>query len=482
MGPTVAELLASLPQDEPDAARLIASGPTSAARVAELFEQLSLRPAPLGAFSRFWSLGALQAKLALAYLTYYIRNWFRSPEKKTQQLLETNLRAVLCTLETMGYMRGAVMKVGQVLATFPEMLPDQFAELLGKLHFEAPPMHYSLIREQLENELGRDPQEVFASFDEEAFAAASLGQVHRARLPSVEEVAVKVQYPGIARTIRADVGNLRRLLFPLRLSKDWDSLNAQFADVQAVLESETNYEHEAASLREAHAAFREDDGVIIPRVYEQFSTRRVLTMDYIPGESFTAMLARNPSPGLRNEFGARLLRAGMRLFFSRRLLYSDFNPGNVLFCDDGQLGLIDFGGLRRYNDAEWDLIGRQGHQAMASDDREQVLAYVQRSLTFTDEEMKTRSDIVDLVLEWAHFYWQPLRTEGPFDYGDPAYFGRSIALWTRAAKARCLRQQPSNVLVHRCNFELLSLLYRLRAKIDAKRIYEEEVQATGWPD
>ncbi len=87
--------------------------------------------------------------------------------------------------------------------------------------------------------------------------------------------------------------------------------------------------------------------MIVPRVYEQFSTRRVLTMQYIDGESFAAFLASNPPQEIRNQFGARLLRASMRLFFGHRLLYSDFNPGNVLFCEDGQLGLIDFGGLRR---------------------------------------------------------------------------------------------------------------------------------------
>jgi len=336
MGPTVAELLASLPQDEPDAARLIASGPTSAARIAELFEQLSLRPAPVGAFSRFWSLGALQTKLALAYLTYYIRNWFRSPEKKTQQLLKTNLRAALCTLETMGYMRGAVMKVGQVLATFPEMLPDQFAELLGKLHFEAPPMHYSLIREQLENELGRDPQEVFASFDEEAFAAASLGQVHRARLKSGQEVAVKIQYPGIARTIRQDIRNLFFFMLPARLSRDWENIKEQFEDLRIRLERETDYEQEAAMQAKVRALFREDDDIVVPRVFPEHSTARVLTMDYLEGRTLDEFVATNPSQALRNEFARKILRAWYRMMYAGRLLYADIHPGNTLFLDDGR--------------------------------------------------------------------------------------------------------------------------------------------------
>ena len=264
MTPTIAELLAALPKDEPVSPHRPADD-----RLQQIFEQLALRPVPVGSLQRFWSLGGLQARLALAYFAWYVRTWFRSADQNQQQLLETNLRSALQTLAAMGYLRGAVMKLGQALAMFPQLVPDEFTELLGKLHFEAPPMHYSLVREQLADELGGDPEEVFASFDPDAFAAASLGQVHRAVLPSGEEVAVKVQYPGIARTIRADIANLRRLLFPLRLSADWDSLNAQFGEVQTVLESETDYEQEAASLREARSAFREDDGILVPRVFDR---------------------------------------------------------------------------------------------------------------------------------------------------------------------------------------------------------------------
>jgi predicted unusual protein kinase regulating ubiquinone biosynthesis (AarF/ABC1/UbiB family) len=474
MTPAITELLAAWPQDEPSSS----TRPTDD-RLKEIFEQLTRRPVPTGSWQRLWTLGGLQARLALAYLAWYMRTWFHSPDQKQQQLLETNLRSALQTLEAMGYLRGAVMKVGQALALLPELVPDEFADLLGRLHFEAPPMHYSLVREQLAGELGGDPEEVFASFEPDAFAAASLGQVHRACLPTREQVAVKVQYPGIARTIRTDITNLRRLLFPLRLSTDWDSLNAQFGEVQAVLESETDYEQEAAFLREARAAFREAEGIVVPRVYEQYSTRRVLTMDYVAGDHIQAFLAGNPSQELRNHFGERILRASLRLYLSRRMLYSDFNPGNLLFRKDGRLGWIDFGGLRRFDDAEWALL-REAHEAMRSTDRGQVLAYIQRSLMFTDQEMQSRASIVEFVEEWAKFYWEPLRTASPFDYGDPAFVNRGIGLWKRAAEVRVIRQQPVNVFMHRCNFELVALLYRLRSRVDCRRIYDEELAASGW--
>src|SRR5262249_25460656 len=150
--------------------------------------------------------------------------------------------------DSMGYLRGAVMKVGQTLANFPDIVPREFVETLDRLYFDAPPMHWSLLREMVCNELGDEPEQLFASFEKRAFAAASLGQVHRAQLKPGEDVAIKIQYPGIARTIREDFRNFFLFLLPGRLGKDWEHTKAQFDDLRMRLERETDYEAEAAVL------------------------------------------------------------------------------------------------------------------------------------------------------------------------------------------------------------------------------------------
>src|SRR5213076_1017527 len=123
-----------------------------------------------------------------------------------------------------------------------DIVPREFVETLDQLHFDAPPMHWSLLREMVHNELGDDPETLFASFEKRAFAAASLGQVHRARLKTGEEAAVKIQYPGIARTIREDFRNLFLFLLPGRLGKDWENTKDQCNDLCMRLERETDYE------------------------------------------------------------------------------------------------------------------------------------------------------------------------------------------------------------------------------------------------
>jgi predicted unusual protein kinase regulating ubiquinone biosynthesis (AarF/ABC1/UbiB family) len=208
----------------------------------------------------------------------------------------------------MSYLRGAVMKIGQTVANFPDIVPHSFVDTLEHLHSEAPPMHWSLLREMVHNELGDDPDKLFASFEQRAFAAASLGQVHRARLKSGEEVAVKIQYPGIGRTICEDFRNFFLLLLPGRLGKDWENTKDQFNDLRVRLERETDYEAEAATLTRVRPLFRDADGIVVPRVYPQHSTARVLTMDRLDGVHLDEYLARNPSQEDRNEFARKLIR------------------------------------------------------------------------------------------------------------------------------------------------------------------------------
>jgi predicted unusual protein kinase regulating ubiquinone biosynthesis (AarF/ABC1/UbiB family) len=186
MSTNLTELIAALPEEEAEATPLAAGLP-------ELLSRTSLRPVPVGRFQRLRALGTLQAKIAAAYLFHWLRGWFKTAAENDRLLAELHWRTALRMLDSMSYLRGAVMKVGQTLANFPDIAPREFVETLERLHFDAPPMHWSLLAEMVRSELGDDPENLFEAFDHRAFAAASLGQVHRARLPGGEEVAVKIQ-------------------------------------------------------------------------------------------------------------------------------------------------------------------------------------------------------------------------------------------------------------------------------------------------
>ncbi len=171
MEPHIADLLDALPDEMKDL-----QGGERGASLAGLLGELGGRPLPVGRFHRARIVGTLQAKLAVAYLAYWIRTSYKGVAAKQQRLNESRLKAALELLSSMSYLRGVVMKIGQLLANYPHIAPEEFAAVLGHLHFEAPPMHFSLLREFVRNELGGDPEDLFDEFEPQAFAAASLGK------------------------------------------------------------------------------------------------------------------------------------------------------------------------------------------------------------------------------------------------------------------------------------------------------------------
>jgi len=380
-------------------------------------------------------------------------------------------------LDSMSYLRGAAMKVGQTLASFPDIVPREFVETLEQLQFRAPPMHWSLLREMVHNELGDDPENLFASFEKQAFAAASLGQVHRARLKSGEEVAVKIQYPGIARTIRDDFRNLLLFLLPARLGRDWEITKEQFDDLRLRLERETDYEREAAMLERARSLFREDDGIIVPRVFRQYSSARVLTMERLPGVHLDRFLATHPSQEVRDQFALKMIRAWYRMMFAGRMLYADIHPGNFLFTDEGGLGVIDFGFMIELDETLWELF-RHMDRALTTGRRDDRVAAMKEWCWVGDDAAE--QDRLKLLEEFADWTWKGRYCGGAFDFGDEADFRRGVDLFAQMLRKRYSRARPCTPAMTRHNFGWRSILYRLRAKIDIAPVAEEEVRAAGW--
>jgi predicted unusual protein kinase regulating ubiquinone biosynthesis (AarF/ABC1/UbiB family) len=466
MPPSVSELLHVLPEMD-----------DAAAETAELMPGTMMRPVPVGRWRRLRLLGTLQAKIGAAYLFYWLRGWFQSADQREQMLAATHWQTALRLLDSMGYLRGAVMKVGQTLANFPDIAPRAFVETLDQLHFDAPPLHWSLLREMVHNELGDDPKNLFLSFDKRAFAAASLGQVHRAQLLSGEDVAVKIQYPGIARSVREEFRNFFLFLLPGRLNKDWQNTEEQFDDLRARIERETNYAAEAAVQEKVRSLFHEDDGIVVPRVYPQHSTSRILTMDFLKGVHIDQFLERGPSQEERNQIAEKIVRAWARMLYAGRLSYADMHPGNFLVLDDGRLGVLDFGFVIDHTNEEWRLI-ELVDRAMTTGRHEDRIAAVKEWNFIRDDPAD--ADRLRLCEQFTDWCWLANRSAEPFDFGDEGYLRHGIDLFTEMIRKRYNRSRPSTPAVARLNFGVRCLLYRLKAKIHVQPIAEDEVKATGW--
>jgi predicted unusual protein kinase regulating ubiquinone biosynthesis (AarF/ABC1/UbiB family) len=463
---SLSEVLSALPADweQDDASREALS---------RLAADLSARPVPLGAFRRFRSLGTLSVKVAFAYLAWWLRAGFAEPEARERGRNEVQLRSALEVLRTMGYLRGVMSKFGQLMANYPTVAPERFADIVGKLHFEAPPMHFSLLREQVRAELGKEPQDLFAEFETTAFAAASLGQVHRARLKDGRRVAVKIQYPSIGRTIRDDFRAFSAIVAPMRLSADWTNLKDQWEHMRRMVEEETDYEREAQWLRTARSAFSDEDEIVVPRVHPEYSTRRVLTMDYLDGRHVRAFMASQPSQDVRNRHGLQIFLATMRLWYRARMIYADPHPGNFLFLPDGRLGLIDFGCCHALTDEEWEFLYESERVSALDAWSGPLRRWYARGIEL-DEESQVGEDRMKLLQDYTGWLWEPFQGIEPFDFSSEEYLRRGMHLMGEMFRRRYVRSKPVNIWLTRLFFGTRAMAYRLQARVAVRCLLDRE--------
>src|SRR5919199_1120714 len=243
---------------------------------------------PTGRVARTAKVGTVIGSQGARYAGTRAANVVRSKERATEKLDKRHLEAAERMVDTLGTMKGAAMKIGQ-LASFidTEFLPPEYRELyqekLGSLRTSAPPMPWKKVRTVLDDEWGADVEELFDEFEEEAAAAASIGQVHRAVLPDGRSVAVKIQYPGIAKALRADMQNAGMIL---RLAKALaPGLDAKAAaeELKARVLEELDYEYEAQNQRTFARAYRGHPFIYVPDVISRLTTERVLVTEWVDG-------------------------------------------------------------------------------------------------------------------------------------------------------------------------------------------------------
>ncbi|GIW71241.1 MAG: hypothetical protein KatS3mg102_0783 [Planctomycetota bacterium] len=266
-------------------------------------------------------------------------------------------------VEVLGSLKGAAAKLGQFISlvdqdTFPEQARRILARLLSQSPHRIP---YERVGELIAAELGAPPEELFASFSAEPCAAASLGQVHAARLKDGREVVVKVQYPGVERAVESDLRNLGLLARGLALGGGLLDGRQYVAEIEAVLRRELDYREEARQLALWREAARPWPQLVVPEVIAERSAQRVLTLERLAGPTLLEF-AEDPQAGEQQRFevGARLVEAIWGPFLRQGLIHADPHPGNYIVLPQGRLGVLDFGATRqlspRFVLAYWKLV------------------------------------------------------------------------------------------------------------------------------
>lgn len=329
---------------------------------------------PPGRLGRLLELGRMTGRVAGSYVREQVRSAVTGTELGRAAMDRLHIENAQQLAESMSRLKGAAMKVGQQLAMFAESLdlPPEVAQAMGRLHANAEPVPFDVIREEIERELERPLLDVFARFEEGPLGTASLAQAHAATLPDGREVVVKVLHRGVDRSVQADLLALKAMMLSQRMiRRSKDEVDRIFDEVKARLMEELDYLQEAVNLSDYQRVWRDDPRLRVPAVHVGLSTSRVLTLDRIPGVPLDRFVA-DASPEALQRAGETLATFFCEQVFVHRMLHADPHPGNYLFQSDGTVGVLDFGCVKRF-DRYWMAHYARVAIAMLEDDRETAL-------------------------------------------------------------------------------------------------------------
>ncbi|MCH1782159.1 ABC1 kinase family protein [Psychrobacter glaciei] len=375
---------------------------------------------------RFMKLAGMTASIAGKAAKNSLRHLSSDEEKRLQARSELMQDVGIQIAETLGEMKGAVMKVGQIASQYKDVFPPEVATALEKLQKDAPPMPYAQIRAQIERELKAPVDQLFTMFEETPFAAASIGQVHKAILPSGQKVVVKVQYPDVDENCDSDLKQVRmalKIAGVLNMSKQ---LQEQlFNEIRQSLHDELDYVKEAHNLQVFGAFHAEDEGLIIPKVVNSHSTRRILTLTEEMGETLT--VAATWDNEIKQKIAERLFHFTAGQLFGLYRMHCDPHPGNFAFRHDGSVVAYDFGGIRSYSHSEVQLFRRFAQHAVKGD----VTALEQDLIALDIRREDDKNVPGEFYEKWLAIGMKPLSIapyqEGAFDFGSSQVHHEAIS-------------------------------------------------------
>lgn len=359
-------------------------------------------------------------------------------ERKTAQQL----------VATLGTMKGLAQKVGQALSMDLDHVPAEMREIISSLQSKSQPMDYPAIAQVVEEELGAPPEALFAHFERSPLAAASLGQVHRAVLKDGRQAAVKVQYPGAAGAIQADLKNIDALLKAVGgvmggVGKAFKG-QGYFDEVATELGLETDYRREASHCREFAELLRPFPELQVPQVYGDLCAGRVLTLEFLDGEPLAAVIKRGAAEtnARRFEISTRLIAALYGPLLSSGMVHADPHPGNFLVMPDGRLGILDFGSVKRESDAM--LLGhREAYRALLDGVEPDYLPLL-RSQGFDVDAAP--DEVRQLFSAFFQLLRQPL-LDAAFDFGQTTLAAQFEALTRKNVKTLMKIRPPAEGLM-----------------------------------
>ena len=374
--------------------------------------------------------------------------------------------------EILGNLKGPLMKVAQLSATIPDLLPEEYARKLAELQSNAPPMSWVFVKRRMKAELGEDWEKNFKDFDKEASFAASLGQVHKAQLKNKEIVACKLQYPDMSSAVEADLNQLK-IIFKIYSSYNKSiQIREIYKEIEARLKEELDYKLEHRHLKIFEYMHKKNTFIKIPSVHKKLSTQRLLIMSYLDGNKLIKY--KNSSQKVRNDLAKKLFMAWYFPFYKYGIIHGDPHLGNYSVNKDNNINLFDYGCVRifpaKFVKGVIDL-----YFALKEKNNQKIkLAY--KAWGFKDIDDK----LMNVLNKWALFLYDPiLRNEvRRIQDSDSGIYGAKIAseVHKELRKYGGVKPPREFVFMDRAAVGLGSIFIHLKAEINWYKLFHELIK------
>lgn len=429
---------------------------------------------PASRFARLSRMARLASGVAGGMVAEGVKQWSKGQRPSMRDLLLTPNNAERVA-ERLSEMRGAAMKLGQMLSMDTgDFLPKPLADALSQLRAEAHTLPQKQTRATLQSIYGLDWPELFARFDIEPFAAASIGQVHKAQLHDGRDIVVKLQYPGVLASIDADVDNMATLL-------RWSGLVPEQVDVAPLLESvkqqlkdEADYELEANHLRSFGEALQEDARFWVPDTVDELSNKHALAMSFVPGEPIESL--EHAEQDTRDRVMTALIELLLIELFELRLVQTDPNFANYRYdYPSGRIVLLDFGATRAFKVKFVNDYRSLAKAAVAGNTARMLAAADRLGYAIGDTEGPYR----DLILDVFNIALEPLSTPGVYDFGQSDMPSRMMALSSKITEHKDFWQAPpaEAIYFHRKIGGMFMLAHRLQARVPVYDLFQAAIKS-----
>ena len=419
---------------------------------------------PITKISRASKLVSTGAKVGVNYLKYYGDKMVNSKEDAKERLNQNNAEDIYDSLKKL---KGSALKVAQMLSMEKSILPQAYVEKFSLSQFSVPPLSPPLVIKTFKKYFGKHPEDLFDTFNATSVNAASIGQVHIAD-KNGKKFAVKIQYPGVAESIASDLALVKPIAIKMFNIKGKDS-DKYFKEVENKLTEETNYILEIAQSKAVAEACQHIPNLKFPKYYEEYSSERIITMDYMKGEHLSEFVAHNTDQNLSNKIGQALWDFYMFQIHKLKKVHADPHPGNFLISEEGHLIALDFGCMKTIPEEFYKPYFELADKDCINNPEAFTEKLYELEILRTDDSDEEITFFSAMFHELLSLFTKPFHVE-EFDFSNPEFFNQITEMGQRYSKSTELRNMNGNrgskhfIYINRTFFGLYNLMFDLKAE------------------